>query len=274
MNYGVVYPGGDAPTAVAFAQEVEAAGWDGFFMWEPVWGVDPWVTLAAAATRTQRIRLGTMLTPVSRRRPWKLAGETATLDHLSHGRVILSVGLGALDTGFFAFGEETDRKIRAELLDEGLDILTGLWAGQPFSYSGKHYQVRETTFHPPPAPVQEPRIPIWAVGAWPRLKSMRRVLRCDGLLPAKMSPSGKFEELTPDDIRAMKTYIDENRTLSTPFDIAIEGTTPGDDPDQAVAAVRPWAEAGATWWIEAMWSAPDLEAVRARIQQGPPRLAS
>jgi len=104
MKYGFVFPGGDAPTAVEFAQEVEAAEWDGFFVWEPVWGVDSWVTLAAAAMRTKRIRLGTLLTPVSRRRPWKLAGETATLDHLSGGRVILSVGLGALDTGFEQFG--------------------------------------------------------------------------------------------------------------------------------------------------------------------------
>lgn len=119
IKSGVVFPGGDAPTAVEFAQEVEAAGWDGFFVWEPVWGVDPWVTLGAIAMCTERVRIGTMLTPVSRRRPWKLAGETATLDHLSNGRVILSVGLGALDTGFENFGEETDRKIRDENVYRG-----------------------------------------------------------------------------------------------------------------------------------------------------------
>jgi hypothetical protein len=272
MQYGFVFPGGDASTAVEFAQAVEAAGWDGFFVWEPVWGVDPWVTLAAVAMRTERIRMGTLLTPVSRRRPWKLASETATLDHLSKGRVILSVGLGAIDTGFAEFGEETDRKIRAELLDEGLDILTGLWAGQPFNYNGKHYQVQETTFHLPPPPVQQPRIPIWVVGAWPRMKSMRRVLRCDGLLPAKIGDDGTFAELTPDDIRAMKAFIEENRSLTTPFDIVMEGETPGDKPEQAAAKVRPWAEAGATWWIEAMWSAPDLDVVLTRIKQGPPRL--
>lgn len=129
MRYGFVLPGGDAREAAELAGEAEAAGWDGFFVWDSVWGVDPWVSLAAAAVRTESIRLGTMLTPLSRRRPWKLAGETVTLDHLSGGRLVLSVGLGAVETGFAAFGEETDRKIRSELLDEGLDVLTGLWRG-------------------------------------------------------------------------------------------------------------------------------------------------
>src|SRR5512135_103160 len=131
MKYGFVLPRGDAHTAADFARSSEEAGWDGFFVWEPVWGVDAWVSLAAAAMVTSRIRLGTMITPVSRMRPWKLASETATLDNLSNGRVILSVGLGAIDTGFEAFGEVTDRKARAELLDEGLEIVTGLWRGQP-----------------------------------------------------------------------------------------------------------------------------------------------
>ena len=171
MKYGFVFPGGDARTAAEFAQAAEEAGWDGFFVWEPVWGVDAWVSLAAAAMVTQRIRLGTMITPLSRMRPWKLASETATLDRLSNGRVILSVGLGALDSGFAAFGEVTDRVMRAELLDEGLELLTRLWAGMPVRFEGKHYQVdvNEENFltPPPPPPVQQPRIPIWVVGAWP-----------------------------------------------------------------------------------------------------------
>jgi len=167
--------------------------------------------------RTERIRLGTMLTPLSRMRPWKLASETATLDALSGGRVILSVGLGALDTGFAELGEQTDIKIRAELLDEGLDILTGLWKGQPFSYQGKHYQIKELTFpSPPPPPVQQPRIPIWVVGAWPKPKSMNRAARWDGLLPTRITEDGKHIPPTPDDIRAMKAYITEHRTKTTP----------------------------------------------------------
>jgi hypothetical protein len=274
MQYGFILPFGDARIAADCAQDAETAGWDGFFVWEAVWAPDAWVMLTAAAMKTTTIRLGTMITPLSRMRPWKLASETATLDHLSNGRVILSVGLGALDTGFTAFGEVTDRKMRAELLDEGLDILTGLWRGQPFSHDGKHYKIKESKWHqPPPSPVQQPRIPIWVVGAWPRMKSMRRVLRWDGLLPAKMNDKRQHVEVKPDDIREMKTYIDTNRTQTTPFDIVVEGKTPGEDREQAGAVVQPWIDAGATWWLEAMWNTPltELERVRERIRQGPPR---
>jgi hypothetical protein len=274
MKYGFILPRGDARTAAEFAHETEAAGWDGFFVWEPVWGIDAWVSLTAAAMRTERIRLGTMLTPVSRMRPWELASKTATLDNLSNGRVILSVGLGATDTGFEAFGEITDRKTRVELLDEGLDILTGLWRGQPFNYDGKHYQIKETTFYPPPPPMQKPRIPIWVVGAWPRMKSMRRVLRYDGLLPAVMGEDGKvrMSPATPDEIRQMKAFVVANRTETTPFDIVVEGQTPGDDREQTATLMRQWAEVGATWWMEGMWSTPELDKVLIRIKQGPPRV--
>ena len=275
MKYGFVLPAGDARTAADFAYDAEQAGWDGFFVYEAVWGIDAWVSLTAAAMRTERIRLGTDLTPLSRMRPWKLASETVTLDQLSNGRVIVAVGLGAIDTGFAEFGEETDRKTRAELLDEGLDILTGLWRGQPFSYDGKHYKIKETTFFPPPPPVQQPRIPIWTVGAWPRVKSMRRVLRCDGILPVVMDEQGKWRDLTPDDVRAIKDYVATNRTATSPFDIVIEGETPGDDRVKAAAIVGKWAEAGATWWLETRWELPRdsdvLKEVRKRILQGPPQ---
>jgi Luciferase-like monooxygenase len=275
MKYGFVLPHGDARAAADFAFEAEQAGWDGFFVWEPVWGWEAWMMLTAAAMCTQRIKLGTMITPVSRMRPWELASKTVTLDHLSNGRVILAVGLGAIDTGFAAFGEETDRKTRAELLDEGLDIITGLWRGQPFNYDGQHYHIKETAFYPLPSPVQQPRIPIWVVGAWPRKKSMQRVLRYDGLLPNVMNDQGQHIHAMPDDIREMKAYIDAHRAATTPFDIIVEGKTPGDNPDRAAEIVRDWAEAGATWWIEAMWGDPDqpidYKAVRQRIQQGPSR---
>jgi hypothetical protein len=272
MKYGFVFPGGDVHEAVAFGREAEHAGWDGFFVWDAVWGVDPWVTLTAIAVQTERIRLGTLLTPLSRRRPWTLAGETATLDRLSNGRVILAVGLGAIDTGFENFGEETDRKIRAELMDEGLAILDGLWRGQPFNFEGKHYHIKETTFNVPPPPVQQPRIPIWVVGAWPREKSMRRVLQWDGLLPSKINADGSPGQASMDDLRDMKAYIDERRTADTPFDIVVEGETPGDDANLADAIIRPYAEAGATWWIEARWTAPNLDVVRERLRQGPPKV--
>jgi alkanesulfonate monooxygenase SsuD/methylene tetrahydromethanopterin reductase-like flavin-dependent oxidoreductase (luciferase family) len=267
MKFGFVFPGGDARTAAEFAYQAERAGWDGFFVWEPVWGVDAWISLAAAAMRTGQIRLGTMITPVSRMRPWKLASETATLDNLSNGRVILSVGLGALDTGFAAFGEVIDRKTRAELLDEGLEIMTGLWGGQPFRYDGKHYQVKETEFQLPPPPVQQPRIPIWVVGAWPRPKSMQRALRYDGLLPAIMGEDGKvrMSPATPAEIRTIKAYVNANRVENASYEIVVEGETPGGDRSQAINIIQPYAQAGATWWIEAMWTAHSLESVLERI---------
>ncbi len=277
MRYGFVLPNGDARVAAELAEIADRAGWDGFFVWEPVWGVDAWVSLTAAAMRTERIRLGTMLSPISRMRPWDLAGKATTLDQLSGGRVILSVGLGAVDTGFAEFGEVTDRKTRAELMDEGLDIMTGLWRGQPFAYQGKHYTLQPTTFFPAPPPIQQPRIPIWVVGAWPRPKSMQRVLKYDGILPMVIGDNGAARQADPDDIRAIRDYVATRRTEATPFDIVVEGVTPGDDPARAADMVRPWAEAGATWWIEAMWESPDrpvtLDDVRRRAQQGPPVLA-
>ena len=152
MQYGFIIPSGDLQTIVELAHEAEAVGWDGVFYWDGIYiesvgpMYDPWIVLAAIAMRTRSVRIGAVLTPLSRRRPWKLARETVTLDHLSNGRLILPVGLGALEDGGFAkVGEATDRKIRAQLLDEGLAILTGLWSGQPFSFHGEHYHMEETT---------------------------------------------------------------------------------------------------------------------------------
>lgn len=271
MRYGFVLPDGDARQVAESARAAEAAGWDGFFVPDLVWGVDAWVSLTAAAMVTERIKLGTMLTPVSRTRPWTLAGQTAALDNLSGGRVILAVGLGAIDTGFAAFGEETDRKTRAELMDEGLDIITGLWAGQPFTYDGKHYHITETAFPAPAPPAQKPRIPIWMVGAWPSEKSMSRVARWDGLLPTVTGPDGR-RDATPGDIRQMIAFIEQRRAADAgPLDVIVEGVTPGDDPAAGAEIVRPWAEAGATWWLEADWSEPGSGVIQARIRQGPPR---
>ena len=278
MKYGFVLPQGDARTAARYAYEAEQAGWDAFFVWEPVWGIDAWVALTAAAMRTEKIRLGTMLTPVSRMRPWKLASETATLDNLSNGRVILAVGLGAVETGFKAFGEVTERKVRAEMLDEGLELLTLLWRGTPFEYWGKHYKVKldkSTLATPfPPSPLQRPRIPIWVVGAWHKEKSMQRALRYDGLLPNVIGNDGKvrMSPATPDEIGEMNAYIQAKRTEHAPYDIIVEGETPLDAPDRAVEIVGAYAEAGATWWLEARWQATDQAEVLERIRQGPPAL--
>ena len=272
MRYGFIVPKGDPRTVAVLAREAEEAGWDGVFYYDAICvgemeTYDPWVMMAAMAMETKRVRLGAILTPPARRRPWKLARETMTLDHLSGGRLVLPVGLGALDDGGFSkVGEPTDRKVRAELLDESLEILTGLWSGEPFSYDGEHYHLKEMTFLPPP--IQRPRIPIWVVGAWPSKRSMSRALRYDGLLA--YSTRG---EVTPEDIRAMRAYVEENKEANGTFDIVREGVTPGDDPERTVSMVRPLAEAGATWWIESSWSPPnEPEDLRRRIGQGPPRI--
>lgn len=270
LRYGFVIPTGDPRVVAGLAREVEGAGWDGAFYWDGISvgrmdTYDPWVVMAAMAMSTERVRIGAMLTPPARRRPWKLARETVTLDHLSGGRLVLPVGLGAVDDGGFSkVGEPTDRKVRARLLDESLEILTGLWSGEPFSYQGEHYRLEEMTFRPPP--LQRPRVPIWVVGAWPSERSMGRALRYDGLLA--YTTRG---EVTPDDVRAMKGYVEEKRGTDAPFDIVVEGETPGDDPGPASATVRPFAEAGATWWIESPWTPPNApEDLRVRIRQGPP----
>jgi alkanesulfonate monooxygenase SsuD/methylene tetrahydromethanopterin reductase-like flavin-dependent oxidoreductase (luciferase family) len=271
VRYGFIIPKGDPLTVAELAREAEEAGWDGTFYWDGIyvgeaWEIyDPWVVMTAMAMRTERVRIGAMLTPPARRRPWKLAREAMTLDFLSGGRLVLPVGLGALDDGGFAkVGEPTDRRVRAQLLDESLEILTGLWSGEPFGYEGEHYRLEEMTFLP--TPLQSPRIPIWVVGAWPSEKSMRRALRYDGLLA--YTTRG---EVTPEDIRAMKAYVEENRQEAASFDIVWEGETPGEDPESAARVVRPFAEAGITWWIESMWSPPnEPEDLRARIGQGPP----
>lgn len=279
MKFGYVLPRGSARLAAESAKLAEDYGWDGFFVWEPVWGVDAWISLAAAAMATQKIRLGTMISPLSRMRPWKIASETATLDQLSNGRVILSVGLGALDTGFAEFGEETDRKERAELLDESLAILTGLWKGQPFEFSGSHYQIQPTHFLPPPPPVQTPRIPIWVVGLWHSPRSMKRVLRYDGILPAKMDANHEFIEITPSDIQEIRDFIQQKKPEQPSFDIVVEGQTPGKEPAAEMEKVRAFARAGATWWIEANWGLseqPDdavlLKEIGDRVRRGPPRI--
>lgn len=278
MQHGFVLPYADARDAAELAAQAERAGWDGFFVWEPVWGIDAWVTLSAAALRTERIRLGTMLTPVARMRPWKLAGETATVDRLSKGRVTLGVGLGAPDTGWAAFGEPTDRKTRAELTDEALEILTGLWRGQPYSFAGKHYTVTPCDFMPPPPPVQQPRIPIWVVGVCDSPRSLARVARYDGLIPSARNAEGRMADAGPEQIRAALAQLREMRASTGPFDVVVEGVTPAGDPTRAAEIRAPYAEAGATWWLETMWAcmpspelsyADALARVRDRIAAGP-----
>lgn len=274
LKHGLALYSGPKESA-EYARLAEEAGWDGFFMGDAIWLQDIMVCLAAAAMTTRRIKLGTMVIPVPLRRPWKIASESLALDHLSDGRVILGLATGAVWMGWHAFPDEvTDTRTRAEMLDETIDILTLLYQRKQFDYDGKHYHLKLTQMdlmHYPPKPVQQPRIPLWVAGAWPRMKSMRRILKADGLLPLKMTPDGQFEQVTPDDIRQMKAYIDANRTLETPFDIVVEGQTAGLGADQQREKLAPWVDAGATWWIEGMWQMSPDE-LKKRIQEGPPQV--
>jgi alkanesulfonate monooxygenase SsuD/methylene tetrahydromethanopterin reductase-like flavin-dependent oxidoreductase (luciferase family) len=223
--------------------------------------------------------MGTMLTPVPRRRPWELAGQVATLDNLSGGRVILPAGLGATDDRWWLFEDDPGRRVRAEQMDESLDLMQALWSGEPVTYEGVHYRARPAQTMVPPRPVQRPRVPIWVVGAWPRPKSMRRAAGLDGWLPAYMPRHGGDRELTPELLRDGIDWVLEQRAAEglgmDGYDVVAEGTTPP-DPAAAGELVRPWAEAGATWWIEADWSDMDPGRVRAaaleRLRPGPPRL--
>lgn len=161
------------------AAEAEQAGWDGIFLEDYIVyqgrtgtrAYDPWVTMAAMAVATSRVRIGTSVTPLPRRRPWKLASEAVTLDHLSGGRFVLGVGSGDVsDQGFGATGETADAAIRSQRLDEGLEIVTRLWAGETVTFHGRHYQVDGLALSP--RPVQVPRIPVWVGGDW-RFRGVR-----------------------------------------------------------------------------------------------------
>lgn len=261
MKFGFVIPWADAEHVGDIAAEAELAGWDGVFVWEPVWGVDAWISLGLAAVRTSRIRIGTLLTPPSRRRPWELASQVATVDRLSRGRVTLSIGLGAIESGFDAFGEECDRRRRAELMDECMDIATGLWRGQPYSYKGRHYTIEPTTFPTIGATVQQPRPTVWCVGAIGRTRSMDRALKWDGLLPQVIDADGP-RAATLDEVAAVREMVGDR-----PYDIVVEG----EHVEHSPAA---WADAGATWWIESMWGAlREKSAATAaidRLREGPP----
>jgi alkanesulfonate monooxygenase SsuD/methylene tetrahydromethanopterin reductase-like flavin-dependent oxidoreductase (luciferase family) len=276
VKFGFIITGGEPRAQVELARAAEAAGWDGVFTWDGIHvsdeieTYDPWTLMGAMALATERVRLGAIISPLSRRRPWKVARETTTVDRLSDGRLVLPVGLGAVeDRGVTGLGEAADRRIRAERLDEALEILVGLWSGEPFGYAGKHYRFEPMAFQP--TPVQRPRIPIWVVGAWPSERSMSRVLRYDGLLPYWLpKTTGLARPETPEQLAQMRDWIGERRSLDG-FDIAMEGMTPADDPVAAADAVRRWGEAGATWWIESDWSNFELEPMRRRIEAGPPR---
>ena len=234
----------DPRTLVELAVAAEANGWDGVFLWDhilwrpPVRAVaDPWIALSAIAAHTERIRLGPLVTPLSRRRVHKLARETATLDQLSGGRLILGVGLGSSGNGELErFGEVVDPRERAHRLDDGLARLNQFWAGE---------------FEP--RPVQQPRVPIWVAARWPNRRPIRRAARWDGIFPIELTGPEALAEL-------VDAITRQRPDESGPFDVAVDL-----DPDTEIA---PWQEAGATWFLTDFGPQPQVERVLDVIEHG------
>jgi alkanesulfonate monooxygenase SsuD/methylene tetrahydromethanopterin reductase-like flavin-dependent oxidoreductase (luciferase family) len=279
MKYGMSVPNfgwfGDIDLLVDFAVEAEEAGWDGFFLWDhllvfkenPTQFVDPWVALSAIACNTKKLRIGPHITPVPRRRPWIIAREAVTLDHLSKGRLTLGVGIGAPpDPEYVAFGEEPSAKIRAEKLDEGLDIITGLWTGKPFSFSGKHFYLDDVTFLP--TPFQKPRIPIWVGGGVPHKAPFKRAARYDGVSPVHS------EWPTPVEVSHLEDVLDivkaERGNLEN-YDVSICGETTGSNHTRDQEIITSWIDAGLNWWLEDIHGLrAGIDELRERIRAGPP----
>ena len=258
----------DPQLTAQVARDAEAAGWDAVWVWDHVQrdaGVpyaDPWILLTVIALATERVRLGPMVTPLPRRRPWLVAREAVTLDILSGGRFTLGLGNGSPLREFTAFGEEPDLRVRAAKLDEGLAIIEGLFTEKPFSFAGEHYHLEDVEFLP--GPLQKPRMPIWLATTWPVRAPFRRAARFDGTWPLKRAADERAAAGLPPGLGPGPD--------APPYDILVAGITPADDPVRAAAITQPLAEAGATWWTERInTERGDITAMRRRIDAGPPR---
>jgi alkanesulfonate monooxygenase SsuD/methylene tetrahydromethanopterin reductase-like flavin-dependent oxidoreductase (luciferase family) len=253
----------DPATLARLAARAERAGWDGVFLWDHVMyrppivsATDPWIALAAMAVATEHVALGPMVTPLARRRPWIVARQAVALDRLSGGRLVLGLGLG-LDTSggeLSRFGEETDDRRRAGMLDEGLTVLTALLAGETVHHRGEHYTVDDVRFLP--GPVRPGSVPIWLGARWPNRRPVERAFRHDGVFLIDTSHPG--------DIAAL---VERAAGLGRPFDVVVEGR-PGDGAAEEAAA---WRAAGATWWL-AQFDAftVTVAEVEAAADAGPP----
>lgn len=247
--------GEDPASFVELATAAEECGFDAFFVWDHVQYsdevagppiLDPWALLALIAARTSRIRIGTMVTPVSRRRPWVLARQCITIDRVSNGRLTLGVGLGSPAGGDFArFGDEADARVRAELLDEGLAVWRGLCSGSEFRFAGKHYSIGPTRFRP--TPVQHP-IPVWVGGVLPARRPLQRAARWNGVVPL-VYRDGHLTRPEPDEIEAAARYVLDRRGSDEPYDVVVWSDLLETASDE-VDGLHAYAAAGATWLLE------------------------
>jgi alkanesulfonate monooxygenase SsuD/methylene tetrahydromethanopterin reductase-like flavin-dependent oxidoreductase (luciferase family) len=273
MQFGVYVPTSNEYNVnmlAVLAIEAEAAGWEGFFIWDNIMATfdgsgvlaDTTVALTAIALATERIRFGALVTPLARRRPWKVAKETATLDGVSGGRLVFGAGLGGR-WDMAPVGEFGPAGQRARLLDESLDILASLWSGNPVSHSGESFVLEAA--RTAPRPVQRPRIPVWIAGHWPLHGPFQRAARWDGVVPIRAGRT--FEGLTPAEIRKCIEFISAHRDSASPFDVIFFHRALGRD----ISLVAEYEEAGATWWLESTFPLTETTTeFRIRINAGPP----
>lgn len=272
MRFGVYVPTSgeyDVATLVGIAREVEELGFDGMFLWDNLITTfddsgtldDTTVALTAVVLATERIHCGTLVTPLARRRPWKVAKETATLDRLSGGRLVLGVGLGGT-WDFAPFREAPPGPERGAMLDEALDVLTACWTGNDVQHRGTHFTVEGARMLP--RPVQHPRIPIWVAGYWPGTAPFRRAARWDGVAPLRAGHD--FAGLTPDELSACLAQIHAQRPPDAgPLDAVYFHLGEGG------RGVQEYARAGATWWLESTNPATEtLAEFRDRLRAGAP----
>lgn len=277
MKFGLEVPTtgawADVGVQVQVALEAEAVGWDGFFVGDALLDqeqeavLDPWIALTALTLSTSTLKLGVLALPLARHHPWLTALRLANLDQASGGRIICSVGLGYSERDFAAFGQASAKAIRARQLDEGLAILAGLWSQAPFSFAGEYYTIDQVTLLP--KPVQSPRIPLWVVAGWPHRAPFRRAAQWDGVC-VKAIDHQTYEWMTVEAFREAVSYVHARCVPAKPFEVIMSGQSPRDQ-HEAGEKVRPFEEAGATWWVEVGYGF-SLEEFRARIRRGPPRL--
>ena len=277
---------------VELAKMTEEAGWDGFFICdhllldpEGYLGLaDPSIMLGAIAAVTEKVVIGSMVTPVSRRRPWKLAKEFASLDQLSNGRVRIGAGLGGMDQEFANFGEDPNKKVLAKKVDEGLAIMEKLHTGEAVSFEGEIYQMSETRLLP--RPIQRPRIPVWIAAMLPFKAGQRRSARWDGIMPQVMPEildetqdiSGLDMRIlmapSPEQIEEVVAFTSELRDTNDPFDVVVSSVSYGLDKDAVSSKLQAYRDAGTTWWLE--WldcgKPGTLQQVREQILAGPPEI--
>jgi len=263
----------DVRTQLELALAAEAAGWDGFFIWDHVNfpgmrpHADPWITLGVVASQTNRLMLGTAVTPIARRRPAKLAQEILTLDALSKGRFIFGAGNGMFEGEFEHLGDEGNLRIRAEMLDEGLELLQSLWTDEEVSFEGRHFDVQTRGFG---MPASGRRIPIWIGATWPKQRPVSRAARYDGIIPI-LDPFS--EQISPAQVRELSAFLNERGGTDEGFDIVIPQMGGNGDPKGDIGRMQDLAGAGATWILDAAFPGNEsLDDVLGRVRRGPPQI--